>query len=161
MMMNIISKVKRAGVVFLVLVFAIVLLPTTNTYAAHESGGVGGNNSGGDCTTNDSNFLGFPTWYRGLPCEETNGVTSIKIAAGDNIGNIALKIGLNVVDIMLRVLALVALGFIIYSGYRYMTTSDDTDRIARAKRSLSYAIVGLIVGLMAASAVGFIVTNIK
>jgi len=69
------------------------------------------------CTTGTGgSFLGFPTWYKYLQREDVAGKCGIKFqfpTSGGNMGDLT-KVLLAIVEIMLRVGALVAVAFVIY-----------------------------------------------
>ncbi len=53
-------------------------------------------------------------------------------------------------------LGAVAVGFIIYGGITYITSSGDPQKAMKAKRILIYAIVGLVIVLLAFTIENFI-----
>ena len=108
------------------------------------------------CTPN-SQFLGFPNWYRGLNCE--NGVVTMTRGSA-NLGSVVTTIVLNIVDMAVRASALVALGFVIWGGIRYMTSQGDSGRLASAKDTIFKAIIGLVIATMASIFIGFIVSRL-
>ena len=55
----------------------------------------------------------------------------------------------NIVRVMLILLGSVAVIVIIYSGFRYITSSGDAARVSAAKNTLTYAVVGLVVAIFA------------
>lgn len=108
----------------------------------------------GDAT--DANFLSFPTWHRGLPCD-ANGRVDLQ---GQQIGNIVIIVALNIIDIVLRMLSIVAIGFIIFGGFLYLTAQGEANRVAKGKAAIRNAIVGLIIGIASSAIVGFLVGRI-
>lgn len=65
-------------------------------------------------------------------------------------------IGLAVIDSLLRVAGMVAVGFIIYGGFQYMTSSGEPDRTKKAKDTILNALIGLVITIIAASVVSYI-----
>lgn len=114
----------------------------------------GAPNATAACTDADPNFLSFPTWYRGLTCN--NGVIEI-----DSISKAVVTVGFNIVDIVLRLLSLVAIGFIIYGGIQYLIARGEPGNVAKAKSTITRAVVGLIIGIASSAIVGFITTRIN
>ena len=51
---------------------------------------------------------------------------------------------------------LVAAGFIVYGGIQYIIAKGDAGKIAKAKNSILYAVIGLIIVLLAASITAFV-----
>lgn len=110
----------------------------------------------GSCNDEDANFLSFPTWYRGL-CG-SDGKVNLE---GQEPGLVVIKIGLNVVDMALRLIALAAIAFIIWGGFQYVMARGEPGNIAKAKLTITYAIAGLIVGIASSAIVGFIAGRIE
>ncbi|NTW61891.1 hypothetical protein HGB25_00525 [Candidatus Saccharibacteria bacterium] len=77
--------------------------------------------------------------------------------ANNNIGNF-IK---NLVNTLLYVLGAVSVIVIILSGVFYVTSGGDSNLITRAKNTLIYAVVGLIVALLAYAIVNFVLVSLK
>ena len=106
---------------------------------------------------NPPNFFGFPTWYQYLPGKENvNGrceITSFGIA---DIPFVFLAL----VDIALRVAALVAVGYIIYGGVQFIIAQGESDKVKKGRQTIINAVIGLVVAMFAASIVRFIGSSI-
>lgn len=61
-----------------------------------------------------------------------------------------------IMNVIFFIGGLVAVLFIMIGGIQYITATGDSGRIAKAKNTLTYAIVGLVVVLIARGIVGFI-----
>lgn len=55
----------------------------------------------------------------------------------------------------------IAVLFIIYGGFLYMTASGNKDRQDAAKKTLTYAIIGLIVVILSQFIVAFVIRNVS
>lgn len=64
---------------------------------------------------------------------------------------------LNIVNFALILAAVVALGFLVYGGFRYITSRGDEREVESAKDTITYAVVGLVVIGIAAAIVKFVV----
>lgn len=106
----------------------------------------------------DDTVMGFPTWYRGLDCD--NGHVNLD---GKNLGEVAMIVGLNVIDVALRIVGIVATAMIIYSGYLFMMATGEgaPTKVAKARTALVAAIAGLIIAVSAAFIIAFIVDRVK
>ena len=102
------------------------------------------------CDSNDSNFLSFPTWYRNLNC--CDGHVDLQ---GESIGDVVVIVALNIVDIVLRLLSIAAIGFIIYGGILYLIARGEPANVAKGKATITHAIVGLIIGIASSAIVAF------
>ena len=54
-----------------------------------------------------------------------------------------------VVNWLLIIAGIVAVGFIIFAGIRYVTSGGDAEKVKKAKSTLLYAIIGLIIAALA------------
>ncbi|QHN42268.1 hypothetical protein GII36_00105 [Candidatus Mycosynbacter amalyticus] len=63
----------------------------------------------------------------------------------------------NIINMMLYVLGVIAVIAIIIGGIRYATANGDASHIKQAKDTILYAVIGLIVAIMAGAIVNFVV----
>jgi hypothetical protein len=103
-------------------------------------------------------FLGFPTWYEYLPgtTDPNNGLCTPQL---NDLSNIWLVVAA-VIEIMLRVAAIVAVAFIIYGSITYITSQGEPDSTKRAKDTIVNALVGLAIAVLAAAIIQFIAGSI-
>ncbi len=107
-------------------------------------------------------LFGIPRWYQYLDVQRNTFSNacelSVKFSKPDgsiDFTTISL-IGLGVIDILLRVGVLIAVGFIIYGGIQYVTSQGEPDRVKQAGSTLTNAVIGLVITILAASIVRFI-----
>jgi hypothetical protein len=112
-----------------------------------------------------ANFFGIPTWYKYLVStgrmktvtDPHSGIIScdldggLKWAEGDLV-----LIFLGVLDICLRIAALVAVGYVIYGGISYITSEGSPDATKNAQSTIINALVGLIIAILATAIVSFV-----
>lgn len=67
----------------------------------------------------------------------------------------------NVINILLFVIGAVAVIMIIVGGIRYVVSNGDQASITGAKNTILYAVVGLVVAIMAYAIVNFILNSLK
>ena len=67
----------------------------------------------------------------------------------------------NILSIVIGVCGLVAVAYIIVGGYNYMTSSGDSAKIEKAKKTILYAVIGLIVCALAFIIVNFVINTVK
>lgn len=65
-----------------------------------------------------------------------------------------------IIDFMLFAVGLVAVIMIIYGGIQYTTSAGDSGKIASAKNTIIYSIVGLVVAILAYAIVNLVVSSI-
>ncbi len=122
---------------------------------------------GDSCDLNGSSgFFGFPHWYEYLPgvqswIDPSNPSAGLRCTPQlSDFTNIWL-IAAAVIEILLRVAALVAVAFVIYGGFNYMTSQGEPDATGRAKSTVASALIGLAIAVMAAAIVQFIAGRIN
>lgn len=64
-----------------------------------------------------------------------------------------------IINGLLFLIGIIAVIMIIYGGIRYTTSAGDSTKIAAAKNTILYAVVGLIVAIMAYAIVNFVVSS--
>jgi hypothetical protein len=105
-----------------------------------------------------SDFLGFPVWYRGLTDE--NNDCNIK-SPSDGLQEFIWTIALNVIGAAMMLAAYVSVGFIIMGGVKFMTSAGSSDGIAKAKSTITNAVIGLVISILAIAIVNFIFSNLQ
>lgn len=79
-----------------------------------------------------------------------------KAGGTDNI----TKVLNSVVNILLYVVGTVSVIMIIVGGIRYTTSAGDSNGVSSAKNTIIYAVVGLVVAVMAYAIVNFVLKNL-
>jgi len=77
-------------------------------------------------------------------------------AQSDSIGSYVAII----TNTLLFILGAVSVIVIIYAGIRYATSGGDPGRVSAAKNTLLYAVIGLVVAILAYSIVNFVILKI-
>lgn len=96
-------------------------------------------------------FLGLVPWYHYLSLDSTCNFP----ANFDVIASLPLIL-LALLDDMLRIAGIVAVGFVIYGGILYVVSQGDPQKTAQAQSTILNAIIGLAIALVAVGAVAFI-----
>ncbi|HOT60769.1 MAG TPA: TrbC/VirB2 family protein [Candidatus Dojkabacteria bacterium] len=65
-----------------------------------------------------------------------------------------------VINLVVGLAALVCVGILIASGYMYITAAGDETKVGKAGKSLTYAIVGLVICFIAVILVEFVLKNV-
>jgi len=65
-------------------------------------------------------------------------------------------IGLAVLNDLIRVAALVSVGYVIYGGIQYAVSQGSPDATHKAQQTIINALIGLVLSILAAAIVGFI-----
>lgn len=102
-------------------------------------------------------ILTFPSWYKGLQC--TAGTrpdgTSYQQPEITKLNDVWV-VALNVVECLIGAAAYVALGFIIWGGFKYIKSRGEPGQLVEAKMTIIYAVAGLAVALASTAIVVFV-----
>lgn len=98
-------------------------------------------------------FLSFPSWYRGL-CDSSD-PSKINLE-GMEPGMIIITIAMNIIDIALRAAAIIAVGYVIYGGFRYLISQGEPDKTKNALDTILKAVIGLAICMISAVVVSFL-----
>lgn len=112
----------------------------------------------------EKKFLGINPWYHYLNLEQ---VGKMQVDADGRCqlvnfafpGDVAL-IALGVLDIALRLAGMVAIGFVIYGGFQFITSQGEPEASKRARQTIINAIIGLVIALFATALVAFVGTRL-
>lgn len=127
------------------------LLTPATAYADHQTGHA--------C---NSGFLTFPAWYDGLLDPATCRIAEPSSGTnGNGLSKFIFAIVLNVIEILLQLIGYVAVGFIIYGGFKYLTSAGSADRITAGRKVITNALVGLVISFMSVAIVNLVATNIN
>ncbi len=96
-------------------------------------------------------IFGIPTWYKYLQKENIGGRCSPKISSAQD----TLPIGLAVLEMLLRLGGLVAVVFVVVGGVKYVISQGEGEAIAKAKSTITNAIVGLVLVMIAVPIISF------
>jgi hypothetical protein len=100
-------------------------------------------------------FFGLKPWYQYLKTDSSCNVRDFQLLTSDGKSDLGL-IALAIVDDLLRIAGLVAVGFIIYGGYLYIRSQGEPDKSSQAQNTIQNAIIGLVICIMAIALVSFI-----
>jgi hypothetical protein len=101
-------------------------------------------------------FFGLPPWYEYLQLDpDTCEVINFQLL-GNGTNSSLLAIGLAIVDLLLRLAGLVAVGFVLWGGFTYITSQAEPDKLAQARHTIMNALIGLVIATLATSIVVFV-----
>ncbi len=112
----------------------------------------------------NSSVFGIPAWYNGQTEGEGDGCHFEPTKSEDgtiDMVKTGAKIGANLLSAALVLVAYVTIFFLIRGGFAYMTSTGSPDGMAAAKKTISNALIGLVIAILAASIVNAIGAAIK
>lgn len=118
---------------------------------------------GGACDYSKT-FFGLPVWYEYLKSYEhadSSGACSFDFSNGKKTTQVSdasafVLIGLALVDILLRLIGIIAVIFVIVGGVRFVISQGEPDKIKQARGTIIGALVGVVIAVTAAAIVAFI-----
>jgi hypothetical protein len=148
------SKIKSFIAVFIFsLVFfapavTIVSAPTTQALTTD------------DC---EATLLGMPPWFRGLSKVEKDSSgeercaikapTELNTASqgepSNGLQNFIWRIALNVIEIGLFIAGFIAVGFVLYGGFLFLTGGSNPGQVEKGRKSILNAVIGLAISMAA------------
>jgi hypothetical protein len=110
----------------------------------------------------EKEFFGLPTWYHYLnlagkmqQSAATGHCEFVSLKGGFKVADLSLVM-LAVVDILLRLSALIAIAYIMYGGFRMITAQGDPQGTKAGQQTMFNALIGLGIALAAVGGVAFI-----
>ena len=93
-----------------------------------------------------------------IPGQAQSGTGEVDLVGG---GEDTLKDNVvNIVNGIIAVLGLVAVIVIILGGVQYMTSSGDSAKVKKAKDTILYGVIGLVICVLAFAIVNFVISNV-
>lgn len=103
-------------------------------------------------------FFGLPAWYKYLQMQEVMG--RCQLPAGFQFpGDLAL-VALALLEIVLRLAGLIAIAFVMYGGFQFVTSQGDPEASKKARQTIINAVIGLVIALFATAIVAFVGTRL-
>ncbi len=109
-------------------------------------------------TTLGASALVAPIAHAETPAQKYTGTDAQTAATGDSRD--LMSILQLIINVALGVIGFVAVVMIIVGGVQYTTSSGDTAKVTKAKNTILYGVVGLVIALLAFAIVNFILTNV-
>lgn len=126
-------------------VASVIALPAQNVSAA-------------DC---ERHFMGLPAWYDNLPKDSDCNILSPQQSESSDaeIKAYVWTIALNIVALVLGIVGYIAVALVMWGGIQYMTAQGEPSKIASGKKTITNALIGLVI-VMTASIISGAVSGI-
>ena len=110
------------------------------------------NNGGTSTTTTTSSSSNI--------CSDSAVPQSVKDAAGCNANDTLQSSLTSILSSIILIMGIVAVIFIIIGGVNYITSSGDSNKVKKAKDTILYSVIGLIICALAFAIVNFVIGDI-
>jgi hypothetical protein len=117
------------------------MLPAENSYAK-------------DCSDSQTP-LGLRPWYAGL-VDSNCDIDHSQFEGEEKLQASIWKIVLNVASDVLAIVGYLAICFVIWGGYQYMMARGDPGMVAKGKKTIVNALVGLAICMLASTITGMV-----
>lgn len=106
-------------------------------------------------------FFSLPTWYQYLELRhDPLGKCELAPMTTEEFIKSLPLIAVAAVEILLRLAALVAIGYIIWGGIQYVIAQGEADRLKKARQTIINALIGLVIAMISTGLVAFVGTRI-
>ncbi|MBI1857051.1 hypothetical protein HY003_01385 [Candidatus Saccharibacteria bacterium] len=102
-------------------------------------------------------FFGLPKWYKYLDGVPQSSGCVPKISGISDVWLIVAAI----IEILLRIAALVAIGFVVWGGIQFISSQGEPDKTSKARNIIINALVGLVITIGASTVVSFVAGSIN
>ncbi len=111
----------------------------------------------GGCLVNSSAMATI-----GNICDDGNIPDDLKETAGCNVeeDKTVMPMAVYLIDVVLSIVGVIAVGVIIYGGITYIISTGDAAKLNRAKNSILYGVIGLVIAMLAYAIVYFVSQSI-
>ena len=90
----------------------------------------------------------------------SNSISECNIADDHAGSNDLMKTINTIIDVVLGVLGILAVAYIIYGGFMFTTAAGDAAKTKKARETIMYGVIGLVVALLAFAIVNFVLTSV-
>lgn len=103
----------------------------------------------------ESRFLGLPAWYRGLT-DAGNDCSMKSPSDFGGIGPYITILALNIIEAVLFLIGYIAVFFVIYGGFQFVTGGSSPDKVARGRKTIMNALIGLVIAMSSIAIVNLV-----
>lgn len=105
--------------------------------------------------------LGFKPWYDGLECDGNGEIQAPAQGDEDALVRYIWAIVLNISFDLSVAIGYLALAMVVYGGYQYIMSQGDPGRAAKAKTTLTSAVIGVVIAMGASVIVNTVKTVLR
>lgn len=87
-------------------------------------------------------------------------ISECNIAENHAGSNDLMKTINTIIDVVLGILGILAVAYIIYGGFMFTTAAGDPAKTKKARETIMYGVIGLVVALLAFAIVNFVLTSV-
>lgn len=104
----------------------------------------------------DTRVLLIPAWYRGLTTGSGENCTVVSPDKAGGIEAFITKIAINLIEMAMIIVGYIALFFILYGGFQFITGGSNPSTVEKARNTILHAVIGLAISLGAVAILNLI-----
>lgn len=108
------------------------------------------------CSSLKDSILGISSWDKYLKCDPTNSDAVVAFHFPQDIWLVVLAS----FEILTRLAVYIAVGVIIYAGFKFMISQGNPEKIQEAKTIIQDALIGLGIALLATVIISFVAGSV-
>jgi len=108
----------------------------------------------------DDRVLGFPPWYKGLTSGAKCEIAGPDVNDENGLRKFITKIIVNIIEIGLVLVGYIAVFFILFGGFQFLTGGSNPAQIEKARKSILNAVIGLAIAIGAIAIVNLLIGRI-
>lgn len=105
-------------------------------------------------------LLTLPAWFRGLTTDSCDIKSPSDLStSGDPDAGLSIfiwTIVLNIIEMVMQIVGYITVAFLIFGGFKYMTSQGEPSNIMKAKDTIRNALIGLLIAIFSVAVVNFI-----
>ena len=105
-------------------------------------------------------FVSTPTFAADNICNNSSVSDEVKAAAGCGATGTLDSALTSILNAIILIIGIVAVIFIIIGGVNYITSSGDSNKVKKAKDTILYSVIGLVICALAFVIVNFVIGSI-
>lgn len=109
-----------------------------------------------DCNDKYFTILGIKPWYYKLLDSSKDCTIKSPGDTPEKQRKFFGRVILNVIDAMLRLVGILTVGFVIFGGFKYMTSAGSPDAAAKGRKTVTNALIGMVIALASVALVNFV-----
>src|SRR3989339_1651163 len=102
---------------------------------------------------------GFFVWSHPVMAQDTFGIDRVEQTDLNLSGTDPITIVIRIINTILALLGIIAVGIVLYAGFLYLTSAGNEDKIAQAKKLLTNGLIGLVIILSSFAIVKFVLNK--
>lgn len=105
-------------------------------------------------------FIGLPAWYRGLTKPYPDCDIKSPGTSSGGLSNFIWHIVLNILEGVFVITGYLTGFYLLYGGFLFISSQGNPEKAVKARLTMSYALIGLVVAMTAIAVVNFVVNGV-